>query len=245
MANGILGKKIGATQLYAEDGALVPVTVIEAGPCVILQVKETARDKYMAIKMGFENKSEKNTNKPDMGNFKKANSSPKRLVKEIRVASLGEHKVGDEIKVSIFQKGGFVDITGISKGKGFQGGMKRWNWHGSWGGHGSMHHRRIGSIGASSFPSRVVKGHHMPGHMGAETVTVQNLEIIEVDADKNLLVVKGTVPGHNNSFLTIRQSKKRTGIAKTKAPQAAVKAKKEAKEKKAPAAPKAPPKKQG
>ncbi|MBU4376385.1 MAG: 50S ribosomal protein L3 [Candidatus Omnitrophica bacterium] len=243
MANGILGKKIGQTQLYTEGGALVSVTVIEAGPCTILQVKEPAKDKYMAIKLGFENKREKNTNKPDMGNFKKVNSAPKRFVREIRVASLEGYNAGDEIKVDIFHKGGFVDIVGTSKGKGFQGGMKRWNWHGSWGGHGSMHHRRVGSIGASSFPSRVVKGHHMPGHMGNERVTIQNLEVIEVDTDKNLLVVKGTVPGHNNSFLTIRQSKKKTGTAKSGPAQAAAKAKKETKAKKGPAAPKAAPKK--
>ncbi|MFH0839781.1 MAG: 50S ribosomal protein L3 [Candidatus Omnitrophota bacterium] len=243
MANGILGKKIGQTQLYTEGGALVSVTVIEAGPCTILQIKEPAKDKYMAIKLGFENKREKNTNKPDMGNFKKVNSAPKRFVREIRVASLEGYSAGGEIKVDIFHKGSFVDIVGTSKGKGFQGGMKRWNWHGSWGGHGSMHHRRVGSIGASSFPSRVVKGHHMPGHMGNERVTIQNLEVIEVDTDKNLLVVKGTVPGHNNSFLTIHQSKKRTGAAKSGAAQAAAKAKKETKAKKGPAAPKAAPKK--
>lgn len=242
MTNGILGKKIGQTQLYAEDGRLVPVTVIEAGPCTILQVKEPVKDKYMAIKLGFGDKDEKRTNRPDMGNFKKSNSAPKRFVREIRAASIEGYKAGNEIKVDIFQKGSFVDVTGTSKGKGFQGGMKLWNWHGSWGGHGSMHHRRIGSIGASSFPSRVVKGHHMPGHMGHERVTVQNLEIIDVDVDKNLLVVKGAVPGHNNSFLIILKSKKRTGMAKPKQVQTG-KAKKDIKEKKAPAAPKGAPKK--
>lgn len=241
MAKGILGKKIGATQLYTEDGTLVPVTVIEAGPCTILQLKDIGKDKYSALKLGFESKSEKRTNKPDMGAFKKANTAPKRFVKEIRVPSVEGYKVGDEIKVDIFQKGSFVDITGTSKGKGFQGGMVRWNWTGSWRGHGSMHHRAIGSIGASSFPSRVVKGHHMAGHLGAEKVTVQNLEIINIDADKNLLVVKGTVPGHNNSYIMIKQAKKKTGVAKPK-PVQAVKAKKEIKEKK-PAAPKAPAKK--
>lgn len=241
MAKGILGKKIGATQLYREDGTLVPVTVIEAGPCAILQVKDPAKDKYTAIKLGFENKSEKRTNKPDMGNFKKANTAPKRFIKEIRVDSIEGYKVGDEIRVDIFPKGSFVDITGISKGKGFQGGMVRWNWTGSWRGHGSMHHRQIGSIGASSYPSRVVKGHHMAGHLGTDTVTMQNLEVIDVDAEKNLLVVKGTVPGHNNSYLTIKQAKKKTGIAKPKQV-IVVKAKKAIKEKK-PAAPKAPPKK--
>jgi len=241
MAKGILGKKLGATQLYTEDGTLTPVTVIEAGPCAILQVKDPNKDKYMAIKLGFENKSEKRTNKPDLGNFKKANTAPKRFVKEIRVNSIEGYKVGDEIKVDIFQKGSFVDITGISKGKGFQGGMVRWNWTGSWRGHGSTHHRQIGSIGASSYPSRVVKGHHMAGHLGTDTVTVQNLEVIDVDTDKNLLVVKGTVPGHNNSFLTIKQARKKTGLAKPKQA-VAVKAKKEVKGKK-PAAPKPQPKK--
>ena len=177
-----------------------------------------------------------------MGNFKKANSTPKNFIKEIRVNSVEGYKPGDEIKVGIFQKGSFVDITGTSKGKGFQGGMVRWNWTGSWRGHGSMHHRRIGSIGASSFPSRVVKGHHMPGHLGDERVTIQNLEVIEVDTEQNLLVVKGTVPGHNNSYLTIRHSKKKTGLAKPKQAQV-VKAKKVVAAKKAPAAPKAPPKK--
>ncbi len=242
MVKGILGKKIGATQLYMQDGTLVPVTVIEAGPCAILQMKNDVKDKYTALKLGFENKSEKRTNKPDMGNFKKANAVPKRFIKEIRVDSLEGYKVGDEVKADIFQKGSFVDIAGTSKGKGFQGGMVRWNWTGSWRGHGSMHHRAVGSIGASSFPSRVVKGHHLPGHLGAETVTVQNLEVIDIDLDKNLLVVKGTVPGHNNSFLTIRQAKKRTGLAKPKQAQV-VKAKKEIKTKKAAAAPKAPAKK--
>ena len=241
MAKGILGKKIGATQLYTEDGTLVPVTVIEAGPCTILQVKDLVKDKYAAIKLGFEDKSEKRTNKPDMGNFKKASTAPKKFVKEIRVDSPEGYKVGDAIKVDIFQKGRFVDITGTSKGKGFQGGMVRWNWTGSWRGHGSMHHRAPGSIGASSFPSRVVKGHHMPGHLGVEKITVQNLEVIDVDTDKNLLVVKGTVPGHNNSYLLIRQARKKTGLAKPRQVQV-VKAKKEIKGKKA-VAPKAPAKK--
>ena len=237
-----MGKKIGATQLYTQDGTLVAVTVIEAGPCAILQVKDPAKDKYTALKLGFENKSEKRTSKPDMGNFKKANTAPKRFIKEIRVDSVEGYKVGDEIKVDIFQKGSYVDVVGTSKGKGFQGGMKRWNWHGSWGGHGSMHHRQIGSIGASSYPSRVVKGHHMAGHMGAERVTVQNLEVIDVDIDKNLLVVKGTVPGHNSSFLTIKQARKKTGLAKPKQA-VVVKAKKGIKEKKPAVAPKAPGKK--
>jgi len=206
---GILGKKIGMTQLYTEKGALVVVTLIEAGPCAVLGVKELAKDNYTAIKLGFDNKKESRTIKPDLGNFKKADSKPKRFVKEIRLESTEGYKVGQEIKVDIFKEGEFVDITGISKGKGFQGGMKRWNWTGGDSGHGSMHHRQVGSIGASSFPSRVFKGHHMPGHMGVEKTTIQNLRILRVDKDKNLLVVKGTVPGHNNSYLTVRSAKKK------------------------------------
>jgi large subunit ribosomal protein L3 len=232
MAKGILGKKIGTTQLYTADGALVAATVIEAGPCAVLQVKDLDKDKYKAVKLGFEDKSEKRTNKPDIGNFKKAGVSPKKFVKEIRVDSLEGYNPGAEIKIDIFQKGGFVDISGVSKGKGFQGGIVRWNWSGSWRGHGSMHHRQIGSIGASSFPSRVVKGHHMAGHMGQNAVTVQNLEVLDIDLDKNLLVVKGTVPGCNNSYLTVTQAKKKTGLAKPK-PAPTGKAKKEIKEKKA------------
>jgi large subunit ribosomal protein L3 len=213
---GILGKKIGMTQLYTEKGALVAVTLIEAGPCAVLQVKESAKDKYTAIKLGFDDKKENRTTKPDLGNFKKANSKPKRFVKEIRLESTEGYKAGQEIKVDIFKEGEFVDITGITKGKGFQGGMKRWNWRGGDGGHGSMHHRQPGSIGASSFPSRVHKGHHMAGHMGRDKVTAQNLQIVKVDKDKSLLAVNGTVPGHNNSYLTVKSAKKKLGTLKTK-----------------------------
>lgn len=212
---GMLGKKIGMTQLYTEQGVFVPITLIEAGPCTIVQVKEPPKHKYTAIKLGFDDKKEGRTNKPDLGNFKKAKSKPKRFVKEIRLKSLEGHKAGETVKVNIFKIGDFVDITGISIGKGFQGGMKRWNWTAGKMGHGSMHHRRVGSIGASAFPSRVVKGHHMPGHLGAEKVTIQNLEIIKVDEDNNLLAVKGTVPGHKNSYLTVRSAKKRVSTPKT------------------------------
>lgn len=210
---GILGKKIGMTQLYEENGTLVPVTVIEAGPCIVLQVKKPTKDSYTAIKLGFGDKKDSRTNKADLGNFKKAKSSPKRFIKELRLAppEVEKYKIGLEIKADVFQEGEFVDIVGISKGKGFQGGMKRWNWTAGKAGHGSMHHRRPGSIGASSFPSRVFKGKHMPGHLGAERVSVQNLKVLKVDTDKNLLVVKGAVPGHNNSYLTVKSAKKKTG----------------------------------
>lgn len=210
----MLGKKIGMTQLYTEEGLLVPATLIEAGPCTVLQIKELSKDKYSAVKLGFDDKKEQRTNKPDLGNFKKAHSTPKRHIKEIRLESTQDYKVGDALNVAIFEAGEFVDITGISKGKGFQGGMKRWNWTAGNEGHGSMHHRQPGSIGASSFPSRVVKGKHMPGHLGVEQITTQNLKILKVDKDKNILVIKGTVSGHNNSYLTIKSAKKKVGTAK-------------------------------
>lgn len=213
---GILGKKIGMTQLYTEQGELVPATLIEAGPCTVLQIKDTSKDKYRAIRLGFDDKKESRTNKADSGNFKKAKSKAKRYIKEIRIEPKEEHKVGEEIKVDIFKEGEFVDITGISKGKGFQGGMKRWNWTAGKGGHGSMHHRRPGSIGASSFPSRVFKGQHMPGHLGVEKVTVQNLKILRIDKGRNLLVIKGTVPCHNNSYLIVRLAKKKPPVPQSK-----------------------------
>jgi large subunit ribosomal protein L3 len=205
---GILGKKIGMTQLYTAEDKLTPVTLIEAGPCTVLQIKVQAKDKYTALKLGYDDKKQSRANKAALGNFKKAKSSPKRFVKEIRLKSAEGYTLGQQIRVDIFKEGEFVDITGVSKGKGFQGGMKRWNWTAGKGGHGSMHHRRVGSIGASASPSRVLKGQHMPGHMGADKTTIQNLEILKVDTDKNLLAVKGTVPGHNNAYLTVRPAKK-------------------------------------
>ena len=208
MNKGILGKKIGMTQFYTEKGTLVPITVIEAGPCTVIQVKRREKDKYTAIKLGFGDRKETRTNKPDLGNFKRANSVPKKFIKEIRMDLPENYKESQEISVDIFNKGEFVDITGVSKGKGFQGGMKRWNWTAGKAGHGSMHHRQPGSIGASSFPSRVFKGQHLPGHMGHESVTVQNLQILKVDRDKNLLIVKGSIPGHNNSYLTVKSARK-------------------------------------
>ena len=212
---GILGKKIAMTQLYTEQGVLVPATVIEAGPCTILQIKKPPSDKYSAIKLGFDDKTGKRCNKPDLGNFKKAHSAAKKFVKEIRLKSAEEYKVGEIVKADIFKEGEFVDITGVSKGKGFQGGMKRWNWTAGKQGHGSMHHRQPGSIGASSFPSRVLKGQHMPGHLGVEKLTTQNLKILKVDKDKNLLVIKGTVAGHKNSYLIIKSAKKKVYTPKS------------------------------
>lgn len=203
MKMGLLGKKLGMTQVFVEDGDFMPVTVIEAGPCVVLEVFDNR------VMLGFEEKKEKNVPKPELGFYKKINVKPQRVIKEIPFDIDDKLSVGQRITVDIFEKKDFVDITGTSKGKGFQGGVKRWGWRGGPSGHGSMHHRRVGSIGGSSFPSRVWKGHHLPGRMGNEKKTVQNLEIVKVYKDKNLILVKGPVPGANNTYLEIRAAKKR------------------------------------
>lgn len=199
----ILGKKIGMTQLFNEAGEKVSVTVIEAGPCAVMAVKPKA------VKLGFGNVKEKSVKKPELGLFKKLNISPRYLVREVDHDAAGELKVGDEIKADIFACGDFVDVTGVSKGKGFQGGMKRWHWAGGPETHGHTSHRRVGSIGSTTTPGRVWRGHHMPGHMGAERVTTQNLMVVRVDAANNILVIKGAVPGHNNSYCMIRKAKKK------------------------------------
>ena len=184
MSTGILGKKIGMTQIFKENGKSVPVTVIEAGPCQIIQVKNKSRDGYFALQLGFDAKKESKVKRVEFGHFKKAKVSPKKFIKEIRLAE-GEdekYKAGEEILVDIFKQGDFVDVCGVSIGCGFQGGVKRWHWKGGGSGHGSMFHRAPGSIGSGSAdPSRVFKGHHLPGHMGAERKTIQSLEVIEVD----------------------------------------------------------------
>jgi len=200
---GILGRKIGMTHVFAEDGRALPVTVIEAGPCRVTQVKDPEKDGYTAIQLGFDEiKKEKNISKPMAGHFKKANTPPYRLLSEIKMEGFKE---GDTIKVDIFNKGDRVSIIGVSKGKGFQGVMKRFHYHGGPASHGSMFHRAPGSIGSSSFPSRVWKGKGLPGHMGNERVTTRNIEVIDVRKEQNLLVVKGAVPGANGSYLIIRK----------------------------------------
>ncbi|HAJ57407.1 MAG TPA: 50S ribosomal protein L3 [Candidatus Omnitrophica bacterium] len=199
----ILGKKIGMTQVFAEDGKVIAVTVLEAGPCVVMG----ANDKN--IKVGFEDIKENKKKKPQLGEFKKLNLAPKRHVRELRIADRANYKVGDEIKVDIFQEGDFVDVTGMSIGKGFQGGMKRWHWMGTPMTHGSTSKRRIGSVGASSDPSRIFKGKTMAGHMGYDKTTVQNLKVVKVDLANNLLVVTGAVPGPNRAILEIRKSIKK------------------------------------
>lgn len=201
--SGILGKKIGMTQIFAEDAKLVGVTAIEAGPCPVLAVKDKS------IQLGFDAVSERRLKKPISGYFKKLNIAPRKLIQEVLKDPKKEYKVGEEIKVEIFKPGDFVDITGTSIGKGFQGGMKRWHWQGGAKSHGSTSHRRMGSTGSSTTPGRVWKGHHQAGHMGADRVTTQNLQIVKVDLQNNLLLVKGAVPGHKNSYLMIRKAKKK------------------------------------
>ena len=206
MKKAILAKKVGMTQIFNEAGELVPVTVLQAGPCVVTQVKTTENDGYEAVQVGFEDIREKLVNKPVKGMFDKAGVSYKRYVREFKLE--GEYSVKDEIKVDVFEAGDKIDATAIAKGKGFQGAIKR---HGQSRGpmaHGSKYHRHAGSNGSCSTPSRVFKGKKMPGHMGGKKVTTQNLEVVRVDAEKNLLLVKGAVPGPKKSLVTIKASVK-------------------------------------
>ncbi|WP_202081239.1 50S ribosomal protein L3 [Caldalkalibacillus salinus] len=206
MTKGILGKKLGMTQVFGDNGVVLPVTVIEAGPCVVLQKKDAETDGYEAVQLGYDDKKENRANQPETGHAKKAETAPKRYIKEIRGVE-GEFEVGQEVKADIFEAGEVVDITGVSKGKGFQGSIKR---HGQARGpmtHGSRYHRRTGALGATD-PARVFKGRPLPGRMGGNKVTIQGLEIVKVDTDRNLLLVKGNVPGAKNSFVTVKTSVK-------------------------------------
>ncbi len=198
----ILGRKLGMTQVYTEDGKAYPVTVVEAGPCCVIQVKTLVKDGYESVKLTFLETEEKKLNKPLIGIFKKAGIKPYKILKEFPISGL---KVGDFVTVEKFEKGDKISISGISKGKGFQGVMKRHHFSGGPGSHGSMFNRAPGSIGASSYPSRVWKNQGMPGHMGSERITVKNLEIVDVKAGQNLLLIKGAVPGANGTFLEIKK----------------------------------------
>jgi large subunit ribosomal protein L3 len=204
---GILGKKIGMTQVFNEDGVVVPVTVVEAGPCVVLQKKEMATDGYEAIQLGFDEKKEHRANKPELGHAKKAGVKPQKFIKEIRGVNLADYELGGVVKVDIFSEGEMVDVTGTSKGKGFTGAIKRFNQARGPMSHGSKYHRGPGSLGAIA-PNRVFKGQTLPGRMGGERVTVQNLEIVRVIPEKNLLLIKGSVPGPRNSYLVIKSAVK-------------------------------------
>lgn len=206
---GIKGRKIGMTQLFREDGKRISVSLIEVAPCPIIQVKTKEKDGYNAIQIGFGQKRERLISKPMKGHLKKSKVKSVRGLEELRVDSTEPYKTGEVIDISMFQAGDFVDVTGITIGKGFQGGVKRWNWGGGKKSHGSMHHRQVGSVGASSYPSRIFKGHHMPGRMGGKKKTIQNLEVIKVDKDKQIMAIKGSVPGNENVYLLIRIARKK------------------------------------
>ena len=208
MKKGILAIKVGMTQIFNDNGELVPVTVLQAGPCAVTQVKTVDNDGYDAVQVGFVDKRNKLVSKPQKGHFEKAGVSYKRYVREFRFENAAEYKLADEIKADIFAEGDRVDVTAISKGKGFQGAIKR---HGQSRGpmaHGSKYHRHAGSNGACSDPSRVFKGKRMPGHMGSVQVTVQNLDVVRVDAENNVILVKGAVPGPKKSLVTLKETVK-------------------------------------
>lgn len=206
MINAIYGKKIGMTQLFDEDGKVIPVTVIEAAPNKVCQVKTTATDGYEAVQLGFGTIKEQKVNKPMAGHFAKQGVEPVRYLREVRVADGAEHTVGEEVTVANFAEVKKVDITGTSKGKGFAGVMRRYGFGGGPGGHGAHFHRAPGSVGQCAYPSRVFKGVRLPGHMGCDTVTTKNLEVVRVDEDMNLIMLKGAVPGGKNGVVRIRMA---------------------------------------
>lgn len=204
MTKGILGKKVGMTQFFTESGELVPVTVVEVTPNVVLQLKTIENDGYEAVQLGFQDIREVLTNKPAKGHVAKANATPKRFIREFNNVELSGYELGQEVTVDVFQAGDIVDVTGTSKGKGFRGAIKR---HGQSRGpmaHGSRYHRRPGSMGGASFPSRVFKGKALPGQMGGERITIQNLEIVKVDTERNVILIKGNVPGSKKSLVEIK-----------------------------------------
>ena len=208
MTKGILGKKVGMTQYFTEAGELIPVTVVEVTPNVVLQLKTIENDGYEAVQLGFDDLREVLSNRPAKGHVAKANATPKRFIREFNNVELSEYEVGQEITVDVFKAGDIVDVTGTSKGKGFQGAIKR---HGQSRGpmaHGSRYHRRPGSMGGASFPSRVFKGKALPGQMGGDRITIQNLELVKVDAERNVILIKGNVPGSKKSLVEIKTAVK-------------------------------------
>lgn len=207
MTKGILGKKIGMTQIFTDEGLAISVTVVQAGPCVVLQKKDLENDGYEAIQLGFGDQKEFRANKPNLGHVKKAGSTPKRFLKEFKGMSM-DYNLGQEIKADIFNEGEFVDVSGISKGKGFAGSIKRHNQSRGPMAHGSRYHRRPGSMGPVA-PNRVMKGKALPGRMGSDNVTIQNLEVVRVDTERNVLLIKGSIPGAKNSFVVIKDAVKK------------------------------------
>ncbi len=208
MTKGILGKKVGMTQIFAANGTVVPVTVVQAGPCSVVQIKTAEKDGYNAVKVGFGTVKEQNVNKPNKGQFAKANVPVARYMKEFKFDNFADYQVGGTITCDIFAEGDKIDVTAKSKGHGFSGVIQRWNQHTGPMAHGSGCHRVVGSMGASSSPSHVFKNKHMPGQWGNEQVTVQNLEIVRVDTERGVLLIKGAVPGAAGTLLTIKQSVK-------------------------------------
>ena len=208
MKKALIGKKLGMTQIFDENGTVIPVTVLEAGPCVVAQVKTLENDGYEAVQLGFGEVKENKLNKPEKGHFAKANVTAKKHLREFRLDSIEGIKVGDELKADVFAAGDKIDVQGTSKGKGFQGVIKRHGQSRGPMGHGSMYHRRPGSMGPTSTPGRVFKGKKLPGHMGRVTVTIQNLDVVKVDLDKNAILVKGSVPGAKGAILKIKSAVK-------------------------------------
>lgn len=206
MITALLGKKLGMTRVFTDDGRWIDVTVLEAGPCTVVQRKTKDSDGYDAVQIGFGELKESRCNKPMTGHFSKAGISPKRTLREMRIEEDSELKPGDEIRADIFQSGDRVDVSGTSKGKGFAGVIKRHGFSGGPGGHGSHFHRTPGSIGQSADPAKVYKGKKMPGHMGNKRITVENLEVVTVDKDKNLIILRGSVPGATGGLVTVRKS---------------------------------------
>lgn len=208
MNKAIIGKKIGMTQIFTPEGRLLPVTVIEAGPCPVVQKKTVEIDGYEAVQLGFGDKKEKKVTKPEKGHFEKAGAAVKRVLKEFRLSSIADINPGDEVKVDIFAEGDKVDVTGTSKGKGYAGTVKRHGTHRGPMAHGSKYHRGPGSMGACSTPSKVLKGKKLPGHMGVDKVTIQNLDVVKVDLERNLLLIKGAIPGPRGGIVAIKDSAK-------------------------------------
>ena len=208
MKKAILGRKVGMTQIFDEKGNVIPVTVIEAGPCSVVQIKTKETDGYDAVQLGFGAIKEKKVNKPMQGHFTKVKVTPAKHLREFRLEDISNVKVGDEIKADVFSAGDTVDVQGTTKGKGFQGVIKRHGQSRGPMGHGSMYHRRPGSMGSTSTPGRVFKGKKLPGHMGRVTVTIQNLDVVKVDMDKNVILIKGSVPGAKGAILKLRTSVK-------------------------------------
>lgn len=210
MNKAILGKKLGMSQIFTADGTMIPVTVVEAGPCCVVQVKTVDKDGYAAVKVGFGSVKEKNVNKPTAGQFKQAGVAPRKYMREFRFADCSSYAVGGEIKCDVFAAGDHVDVVGTSRGRGYTGTIQRWNTHCGPKAHGSGYHRGVGSLSANSSPSRVFKNKKMPGQYGHERVTVQNLEVVKVDAARNIILIAGGIPGPKDSLVIVKESLKKS-----------------------------------